>query len=77
MGYGDASVNFQHYDEVNGGFVDFNSLNDFFLSEIQRRVYKRWYLGVRYVHRITTTTFEGITDAETLNMNNLGFVLSQ
>ena len=76
VGYGDASVNFQHYDEVNGGYIDFNSMNDFFFLEIQRRVYKRWYLGAKYVHRITTTTFDGIPDAQTLNMNNLGFVIS-
>lgn len=76
IGYGDASVNFQHYDEVNGAFIDFNSLNDLFFSEVQRRVYKRWYLGAKYVHRITTTTFEGLPDAETLNMSNLGLVIS-
>jgi outer membrane protein assembly factor BamA len=76
VAYGDASVNFQHYDEVNGSFIDFNSLNDLFLIEVQRRVYKRWYLGAKYVHRITTTTFEGVPDAQTLNMSNLGFLVS-
>jgi len=75
IAYGDASVNFQYYDEI-GGFIDFNSLHDFFLVELQRRVYKRWYLGLRYVNRKTTTTFDGQPSGDQENMSNLGFVVS-
>lgn len=76
MGYGDASVNFQYYNEVGGGFIDFNSLHDFAIVEAQRRVYNRWYLGLRYVNRKTTTTFDGQPSGEKLNMSNLGMVVS-
>ena len=80
VAYGDASVNFQFYDEVSaGGFIDFNSLHDFFLFEMQRRVYKRWYLGLKYVNQKTTTTYdieEETGDPEQQNMTNLGLVVS-
>lgn len=77
--YGDASVNFQYYDELMGSFIDFNSVHDMFLLELQRRVYKRWYLGLRYVGLQTATAHEveGQTgDAAKQNMNNLGLVVS-
>lgn len=73
--YGDASINFQHYDQTYG-FIDFNSLNDLFLAEVQRRIYRRWYGGLRYINRKTVTTFEGFPDAQTVNMNNIGFVVA-
>ena len=60
LGYGDASINSQYFDHVGGsGYIDFNSLNNFFVSEVQRRVYKRWYVGLRYVGRQTVTIFDG------------------
>ncbi len=77
--YGDASVNFQYYDELAGSFIDFNSVHDAFLVELQRRVYKRWYLGLRYVNLKTKTKYEieGQTgDPTRQNMNNLGLVVS-
>ncbi len=77
--YGDASVNFQYYDELVGSFIDFNSLHDVFMVELQRRVYKRWYLGLRYVNQKTKTKYEieGQTgDPARQNMNNLGLVIS-
>lgn len=76
MGYGDASVNFQYYDEIGGSFIDFNTLHGLFLIEVQRRVYKRWYLGLRYAKRETTTTFDGQPSGEITNMSNMGFVIS-
>ena len=79
LAYGDASVNFQYYDELAGAFIDFNTLHDFFLLEQQRRVYKRWYLGLRYRNQKTKTKYEigGTTgDPEKQNMNNLGVVVS-
>jgi len=76
IGYGDASINFQHYDHVGGSYIDFNSLNNFFLSEVQRRIYKRWYAGLRYVSRQTTTTFDGQPSGEKNNLSNIGAVLS-
>jgi hypothetical protein len=77
--YGDASVNFQYYDELGGEFIDYNTLHDFFLFEQQRRVYKRWYLGLRYRNQKAKTQFEieGQTgDPQKRNMNNLGVVVS-
>ena len=77
--YGDASVNFQYYDELVGSFIDFNSLHDVFMVELQRRVYRRWYLGLRYVNQKTATSYEigGQTgDPARQNMNNLGLVVS-
>jgi hypothetical protein len=77
--YGDASVNFQYYDELSETFIDFNTLHDFFLLEQQRRVYKRWYFGLRYRNQKAKTKYEveGETgDPEKQNMNNLGAVVS-
>ena len=77
--YGDASVNFQYYEELMESFIDFNSVHDVFLLELQRRVYKRWYLGLRYVNLMTATEYEieGQTgDPTKQNMNNLGLVVS-
>ncbi len=79
LAYGDASVNFQYFDELGGEFIDFNTLHDFFLFEQQRRVYKRWYLGLRYRNQKAKTQFEieGQTgDPQKRNMNNLGVVVS-
>jgi outer membrane protein assembly factor BamA len=79
IGYGDASVNFQYYDDIGGDFIDYNSLHDLFFFEMQRRVYKRWYLGLKYVHQITQTKHDipDLTDdPEKKNMSNLGFVVS-
>lgn len=75
LAYGDASINFQHYDQTYG-FIDFNSLNDLFMTEVQRRIYKRWYGGLRYVNRKTSTTFEGQPTPEKVNMSNIGFVIA-
>jgi len=77
--YGDASVNFQYYDELMGSFIDYNSVHDGFLLELQRRVYNRWYLGVRYVGLKTKTRYEiegQAGDPTRQNMNYLGFVVS-
>jgi len=77
IGYGDASVNFQYYEELMQDFIDFTSLNNLFLIEIQRRVYKRWYLGLRYVNRKVKTTYniEGV-EAEKQSLSNLGAIIS-
>jgi len=79
LAYGDASVNFQYFDELSGQFIDFNTLHDFFMLEQQRRVYHRWYLGLRYRNQKAQTRYEveGETgDPRKQNMNNLGFVVS-
>jgi len=76
LAYGDASINFQHYDQTYG-YIDFNSLNDLFMTEVQRRVYKRWYVGLRYINRKTSTTFEGQPSPDKVNMSNIGFVVAQ
>ncbi len=77
MAYGDASVNFQYYEELANSFIDFNSVYDVFYVEAQRRVYKRWYLGLRYINSKAKTSYD-IEGAEAIstNMNNLGFVIS-
>ena len=79
LAYGDASVNFQYYDEFENMFIEFNTFHDFFMLEQQRRVYKRWYLGLRYRNQKAKTKYE--IDGETgdpakQNMNNFGFVVS-
>lgn len=76
IGYGDASINFQHFDHVGGAYVDFNSMNNLLFFETQRRVYKRWYLGLRYVGRKTATTFDGQPTGDKQNLTNIGFVVS-
>jgi outer membrane protein assembly factor BamA len=79
LAYGDASVNFQYYEELVGSFIGFNTLHNFFLFEFQRRVYNRWYLGLKYVNQKTKTKYEidGETgDPEKENMSNFGFVIS-
>ncbi|TAJ14334.1 hypothetical protein DMA11_05625 [Marinilabiliaceae bacterium JC017] len=80
LGYGDASVNFQYYDEIGAGFIDFNTLHDALFIELQRRVYKRWYLGLKFVSHQTLTSFDD-DDGESgepqrENMTNLGIVVS-
>ena len=81
IGYGDASVNFQYYEELAGMFIDFNSVYDALYIEAQRRVYKRWYLGAKYVKLQTRTTFdlEGdeLPEPISTNMNNLGYVIAR
>jgi len=79
LAYGDASINFQYYDELATSFVGYNSLHDVFYFEGQRRVYNRWFLGARYVNLKTKTKYEieGETgDPAKQNMNNMGFVVS-
>jgi len=79
LGYGDASVNFQYYDELHSSFVDYNTMYDFSLLELQRRVYGRWYLGLKYIGQKAETNYEteGLTgDPEEKNLNSLGIVVS-
>lgn len=79
MAYGDASINFQYYEPGVGGFIDFNSLHDLFIIELQRRVYKRWYLGAKYFNQKIMTTYDiegNPTEPERQNMTHLGLVIS-
>jgi hypothetical protein len=79
LAYGDASVNFQYYENLGGMFIDYNSLYNVFYVEAQRRVYRRWYLGAKYVNMTTKTKFDyqGENSEPTkTNMNNLGLVIS-
>jgi len=79
LAYGDASVNFQYYNDMSGSFIDFNSLNKIFYIEAQRRIYRRWYLGARYVFQKTKTKFEieGQSDEpHNTNLSNLGLVVA-
>ena len=77
LAYGDASINFQYYEELVSSFIGFNSVYDVFFFEAQRRVYNRWYLGVKYVNLKARTAYdiEGV-DPTLTNMNNLGLVVS-
>jgi outer membrane protein assembly factor BamA len=79
LAYGDASVNFQYYEDLVGGFIDFNSLHNIFFFEGQRRVFRRWYLGAKYLYQKTKTIFElegQPGEPDKINMSNLGFVVS-
>lgn len=79
IGFGDASVNFQYYDELHQAYIPFNSFNDLLLLELQRRVYKRWYLGLRFVNRKVKTSYEveGQTgDPTRQNISNFTFITS-
>jgi outer membrane protein assembly factor BamA len=79
IGYGDASVNFQYYDELSQSYVDFNTFNDLLFFELQRRIYKRWYLGARYVNRKVKTRYdiEGQpTEPVRESLNNFGVITS-
>ena len=77
IAYGDASINFQYYEGAIGSFVNFNSVFDAFIVEGSRRVYNRWYLGIKYVNLMQTTAYdlEGLTTTVT-NMNNLGYIIT-
>ena len=77
LAFGDISINFQYYDQVGASFIGFNTLYNALLVEAQRRVYKRWYLGLRFVALKTKTAheIEG-HDPISTNMNHLGFVIS-
>jgi outer membrane protein assembly factor BamA len=80
IGYGDASVNFQYYEELAGMFIDFNSVYDALYIEAQRRVYKRWYLGAKFVKLETKTLYDlqgELPEPVISNMNNLGFVIAR
>lgn len=76
-GYGDASVNFQYYEEVMQEFINFTSLNDLFMLEVQRRVYLRWYLGLRYVYRQVKTSYDipGV-EPEIKDISNVSALIS-
>jgi outer membrane protein assembly factor BamA len=79
LAYGDASINFQFFEESINSFINFNSVHDFFLASFQRRVYKRWYLGSRFLSKKTLTEYEideEVGDPEKHNLNNLGILVS-
>lgn len=78
--YGDASANFQYFEESLNSFVNFNSVHDLFLVSLQRRVFRRWYLGGRFLGKKTLTEYEieGTTgDPERRNLNNLGVLVAR
>jgi len=79
MAYGDASINFQFFEESINSFINFNSVHDLFLASFQRRVYNRWYLGSRYLNKKTLTEYEieeEAGDPERQNLNNLGILVT-
>ena len=77
LAYGDISINFQYFEEQASTYIGFNTLYDAFMFEGRRRIYNRWYLGLKYVGLETKTLheIEG-EDPITTNMNNMGFIIS-
>lgn len=77
IAYGDASIKFQYYEGAISSFVNFTSGFDAFYIEGSRRIFNRWYLGLRYVNLMQTTIYdlEGVVTTET-NMNNLGYAIA-
>jgi outer membrane protein assembly factor BamA len=79
---GHASLNFQFYQDIpdyGGAFIGYNTVYSFGYLEVQRRVFKDWYLGAKFMLLKTKTAFdiENLPqDDQFSNQNNIGVVVS-
>ncbi len=57
---GTGNINFQFFLEnpISPGYIDYNTVADFVKVEIQRKAYKKLYLGINYSYSKVKTEFE-------------------
>lgn len=57
---GTGNINFQFFldNPISPGYIDYNTTADFFMIELQRRVYKKLYLGLNYSYSKVNTKFD-------------------
>lgn len=76
---GFGNINFQFFldNPISPGYIDYNTTADFFTFEIQRRAYKKLYLGVNYSYTKVNTTFDKNNVPTQVDfLNGLGAVAS-
>ena len=76
---GTGNINFQFYLDhpISPGYIDYNTLADFFKIEIQRRVYKKLYLGLNYSYSKISTQFDIKNVPQQIDFfNSIGAVVS-
>lgn len=57
---GTGNINFQFFlkHPISPGYIDYNTVADFIMIELQRKVYKDLYLGINYSYSKTETQFD-------------------
>lgn len=57
---GAGNINFQFFLDhpISPGYIDYNTTAEFFMIEVQRKVYKKLYLGLNYVTSKVNTQFD-------------------
>jgi hypothetical protein len=74
---GIGNVNFQFYlDAPVGTWIPYSSEADFFILQVERRIWGDLYGGVSYVHANVISSAEDFPVADTLVLNGLGLNLS-
>ncbi len=76
---GRGNINFQFYLDhpLSPGYIDYNTVADIFMIELQRRIVKDLYLGVNYTYMQMDTEFDiGDGIGQTAYFNGLGGILS-
>ena len=72
-----GSINFQFYiDAPGGGFIDYNTLADFFFIEAQRKVKGNLYMGLNYLYMKYDTSFgsDSVVNLGDVRLNGIGLV---
>lgn len=76
---GKGNINFQFFLDlpVSPGYIDYNTVATFFMAELQRKVYKKLYLGVNYSYTKLITNFDVANAPQQEDyLNGLGGVAS-
>lgn len=76
---GTGNINFQFFldNPISPGYIDYNTTADFIMVEIQRRAYKKLYLGFNYSYSKVNTQFDiDNVPQQTDYLNSIGLVAS-
>ena len=72
-----GSINFQFYiDNPIDTWVPYNTANNFAVVELQRRAYKKLYVGMSYIYLKFVTTIDSLPKSETDEFNGIGLKLT-
>jgi outer membrane protein assembly factor BamA len=70
-------INFQFFlDAPIGTWIPYSTDADFFILQVERRIWDKLYGGITYVHTNVLTEAENLPVADTLILNGLGLSLS-
>lgn len=85
LGVGTGSINFQYWQEIpiiGGQFIGFSTDANFAMAKVERKVYKKLYVGFKSIITVTETEYD-VPDFfpdslkyDKRNMNNLGYLLN-